>query len=92
MVAANAAAIKQHSQVIGEVYNNPVIAIEKIAQAQNDLLEAMDLADRLQQKGIESARENIAKLSELSAEMHQRAERTVALPASADAEIKSIEA
>ena len=72
LIVENAAAIKQHTADIGDVYNNPVIAIEKVTQAHNDLIEAMDLADRLKQEGIESARENLVKLRELSTDLEQR--------------------
>ena len=72
LIVANAASIKQHTQEIGDLYNNPVIAIDKITQAHNDLIEAMNEADRLKQEGIDSARENIAKLSQLSADLQQR--------------------
>ena len=73
MIVANAANIRQHTEAIGDIYNSPVIAIEKITQAHNDLMEAMDIADRLKQEGIDSARVNITKLSNLSTEMQQRA-------------------
>lgn len=73
VVTANAAAIKAHTQEIGDLYTNPVIAIDKITQAHNDLLEAMDIADRLRQEGIQAARDNIARLSQLSAVLMQRA-------------------
>ncbi len=43
-------------------------------QAIDSLIEAMDLADRLKQEGIDAARENIAKLSQLSAELTQRSQ------------------
>ena len=74
LVMANAETIKRHTVEIGDVYNNPVIAIEKITQAHNELIEAMDIADRLKQEGIVSARENIAKLTQLSAELEQRSQ------------------
>jgi uncharacterized protein YaaN involved in tellurite resistance len=73
LIAANAASIKTHTKEIGDLYINPVIAMDKITQAHNDLIEAMDAADRLRQEGINVARENIAKLSELSAALMQRA-------------------
>jgi uncharacterized protein YaaN involved in tellurite resistance len=73
LVAANAAAIKTHTQEIGDLYTNPVIAMDKITQAHNDLIEAMDIADRLRQEGINVAKENIANLSKLSATLMQRA-------------------
>ena len=43
LMAANAAAIKTHTQEIGDLYTNPVIAMDKITQAHNDLIEAMDM-------------------------------------------------
>ena len=73
MIASNAATIRQHTEAIGDIYNSPVIAVEKITQAHDDLMEAMNMADRLKQEGIDSARVNIAKLSQLSTELQQRA-------------------
>ncbi len=73
LITANASAIRTHTQEIGDLYVNPVIAIDKITQAHNDLVEALDIADRLRQEGIEAARENIARLSELSGALMQRA-------------------
>jgi uncharacterized protein YaaN involved in tellurite resistance len=73
LIVANAGAIKQHTTEIGDVYKNPVVAIEKLTQAHNDLIEAMDIADRLKTEGIEAARENIAKLRQLTVELEQGA-------------------
>jgi uncharacterized protein YaaN involved in tellurite resistance len=73
LVTANAAAIKTHTQEIGDLYINPVIAIDKINQAHNDLIEAMDIVDRLRQEGIQVARDNIARLTQLTATLMQRA-------------------
>ena len=73
VITANAAAIKSHTREIGDLYSNPVIAIDKIAQAHNDLVEALDTADRLRQEGIETARDNIKKLRELSDVLMERA-------------------
>jgi uncharacterized protein YaaN involved in tellurite resistance len=89
LVVANAAAIKQHTEEIGDIYNNPVIAIEKITEAHNQLIEAMDTASRLKQEGIDSARENIAKLGQMSADLRQKAS---VLLEPGEAEVKSIEA
>ena len=89
LIAANAASIKQHTADIGDIYNNPVIAIDKIEQAHNDLIEAMDMADRLKQEGIDSARENIAKLRELSTAMQERSQ---GLREQRETEPRSIEA
>ena len=72
LIVANAATIKKHTTEIGDVYNQPAIAIEKVSQAHNEVLEAMDIASRLKQEGIDSARENIAKLGQMSTELQER--------------------
>ena len=72
LITANAAAIKIHTREIGDLYSNPIIAIDKITQAHTDLIEALDTADRLRQQGIETAKENITKLTELSIVLMQR--------------------
>lgn len=69
MLAENAAAIKQHTDEIGDIYNQPVIALDKIAQAHRDLLEAIATVDRLKEEGIRTAQQNIAKLAQMSEEM-----------------------
>lgn len=73
MIVANADAIRRQTEEIGDIYNNPVIAIDKIEEAHNQLMEAMDIADRLKQQGIDSARVNISRLSQLSTEISDRA-------------------
>lgn len=73
MIAANAVAIKRHTAEIGDVYNSPVIALEKLTQAHHDLVEAMEMADRIKQAGIETARANIARLSDMSTDLQRRA-------------------
>jgi uncharacterized protein YaaN involved in tellurite resistance len=69
MLAENAAAIKQHTAEIGDVYNNPIIAIDKIAEAHRDLLAAMVTVDKYRDEGIRAARQNIATLARMSDEM-----------------------
>jgi uncharacterized protein YaaN involved in tellurite resistance len=73
LVAANAGTIRQHTLEIGDLYRSPVIAIEKLIQAHDDLVAALDTASRLRQEGIEAARENVARLTEMSADLEQRA-------------------
>ena len=89
MVVANAVAIRRHTQEIGDLYNNPVIAVEKMAQAHNDLVEALDTASRLRQEGIEAGRDNIAKLGQMSASL---VERVSGLSEERDSRPASIEA
>ncbi|MCZ6891466.1 MAG: toxic anion resistance protein [Chloroflexi bacterium] len=72
LVTANAAAINQHTREIGDLQHQPVIAMDKITQAHNDLVEALDTANRLREEGIEAARNNIAELSQMSGSLAQR--------------------
>ncbi len=87
MIVANAETIKRHTQEIGDVYNEPVIAVEKITQAHDALLEAIDMADQLRQEGIASARENISRLNRLAGALEERFAGMRELP-----EEKSLEA
>jgi len=72
LVVANAATIKQHTTDIGDVYNQPAIAIEKITKAHSEMVEALEIAIQLKQNGINRAQENIEKLSKMSAELKNR--------------------
>ena len=72
LIASNASSLRHHTEEVGDVYNDPVVAIDKITQAHNDLIEAMNTADQMKVEGIRAARENIAKLSQLSADLEQR--------------------
>ena len=72
LIAANAGAIRRHTQEIGDLNNSPVIAMEKISQAHDDLVEALNTASQVRQEGIEAARDRIAKLREMSESIGQR--------------------
>ena len=74
MLAANAASIKQQTTEIGDLYTNPVLALDKVKSAYDDLLGAMDEMDRLRRTGTESAKEGIAQLSAMTAELAPKAE------------------
>jgi uncharacterized protein YaaN involved in tellurite resistance len=69
MLTQNAAAIRRQTDEIGDLYNQPVIAMDKLAQAHNDLLAALDAASRLREEGIASAVRNIAELKVLTREL-----------------------
>lgn len=72
MIVTNADIIKRHTQEIGDVYNAPVVAVEKITQAHNALVEAIDMASQLRQEGIASAQQNISQLSRLAGALEER--------------------
>ncbi len=72
LIVANAGAIKQHTEEIGDLYNQPVVAMDALVQAHNDLLAALDTASRFREDGIESARKNIGEIKELTAGLSDR--------------------
>jgi len=74
MLAANAAAIKQQTAEIGDMYKNPVLALDKVKQAYDDLMGAMDQMDEIRRAGTESARAGISELDQMTAELAPKAE------------------
>jgi len=69
VITQNAAAIRRETEEIGDLYNEPVIAMDKLAQAHNDLLAALDVASRVRDEGIDTARRNIVELTGLTQEL-----------------------
>ena len=69
MVVQNAGAIRRQTDEIGDLYNEPVIAMDKLVQAHHDLLAALDTASRLREDGIRTARRNIDELTGLTREL-----------------------
>lgn len=72
LIVQNATAINRYTTEIGDVYSNPVIAIDKLTEAHDQLIEALDTASRLKSEGIDRARDNIAKLAEMTARIDER--------------------
>jgi uncharacterized protein YaaN involved in tellurite resistance len=72
LIEANASSIRRHTEEIGEIYSRPLVAMEKITNAHRQLLDALDIADRQKQEGIDRARGNIAVLNRMSEELGQR--------------------
>lgn len=85
MLEANAAAIGQQTQAIGEMQNNPVIALDRVKNAYNTLVGAMDEMEKIRAAGTEKARAGIAELTKMSAALEPKVEALQAareLPAS----------
>lgn len=71
MVTRNAAAIREQTEAIGDLYNDPVIAMDKLEQAHRDLVAALDTASQMREQGITTARTNISQLKVLTAELSE---------------------
>lgn len=74
MLEANAAAIGQQTQAIGEMQNNPVIALDRVKNAYNTLVGAMDEMEKIRAAGTEKARAGIAELTKMSAALEPKVE------------------
>jgi uncharacterized protein YaaN involved in tellurite resistance len=72
LLAANAASIKKNTQEIGSLYQDPVLNLEKVKTAYNDLISSMDELDRIKAEGVQTAKTGIAQLSELSSGLEVR--------------------
>ena len=86
LIVANAASIKQQVTEIGDVYRQPVLALEKLEQAHRDLEEAIEAASRLEAEGIQQARANIQRLEEMTQQLSQR---SAELPSSPTASLEA---
>ena len=86
MILSNATAINQHTKEIGDLYKEPVVAMDKLEAAVQQLEQAIDATNKMKSEGIQAAKENIAKLKTLTAEIKDKSGQ---LP---DADVKSIEA
>lgn len=85
MLEANAAAIGRQTKEIGEMQNNPVIALDRVRNAYNSLVGAMDEMEQIRLSGTEKARAGIAELTKMSAALEPKVEALQAakeLPAS----------
>ncbi len=72
LLAANAASIKQNTHEIGALYKDPVLNLDKVKAAYDDLVSSMDELDVIKKEGIAKAKEGIATLSNLSNDLSVR--------------------
>ncbi|OGO20491.1 MAG: hypothetical protein A2144_03125 [Chloroflexi bacterium RBG_16_50_9] len=86
LIVSNANMINQHIKEIGDLYKEPVIAMNKLEEACNKLEAAIDETNKLKLEGIEAARTNISKIKIMTEQLKTKAG---ALP---DAGIRSLEA
>lgn len=73
LLQANAASIRQQSAEIADLHTNPVLALDKVKAAHDDLLAAIEETEKIKQQGIEKANEGIAALSKMSETMGEKA-------------------
>ena len=74
MLEANAAAIGQQTREIGDMQNNPVIALDRVRNAYETLVGAMDEMEQIRAAGTEKARAGIAELTSMSAALEPKVE------------------
>lgn len=72
MIVANAVTIKQHVNEIGDIYKQPVVAMEKLEKAHSELTQAVAALDQLKVQGIDAARQHTARLREMTEELNRK--------------------
>ncbi len=72
MLEANAASIGLQTKEIGEMQNNPVIALDRVKNAYTTLVGAMDEMEKIRSAGTEKARAGIAELTQMSAALEPK--------------------
>lgn len=70
MMAQNAAAVNKAASEIGDLYNNPVIALEKMEEGFDQLMQAVNTANETMANSTIKAREASAKLAEMTAQLN----------------------
>lgn len=75
LLRQNAAAIRKGVQDVGKLYTSPVLVLDKVKAAHDDLIAAMDQIDVYKQEGIDAARQGIAQLSAMSTDLDERASK-----------------
>lgn len=78
MLEANAVSIGVQTREIGEMQNNPVIALDSVKNAYNTLVGAMDEMEMIRSAGTEKARAGIAELTKMSAALEPKVEALAA--------------
>ena len=73
LLKANAASIRKQSTEIAELHTNPVLALDKVKAAHDDLLAAIEETEKIKRQGVQKATEGIAALSKMSETMGQKA-------------------
>lgn len=73
MLVNNATMINSHVKDIGDLYKEPVIAMDKLSAAIAQLEQAIDATNRLKAEGITNARDNIVKIKVLTEEIKTKA-------------------
>ncbi len=90
MLEANAAAIGRQTQEIGQMQNNPVIALDRVKNAYESLVSAMDEMEQIRATGTEKARAGIAELSRMSAALEPKVEALQAARELPPADVPSV--
>lgn len=69
MMAQNASAVNKAAQEVGDMYNNPVIALEKMEEGFDQLMQAVQTANETMANSTLKARETSARLADMTAEL-----------------------
>jgi uncharacterized protein YaaN involved in tellurite resistance len=72
MIVNNATTINSHVKEIGDLYKEPIVAMDKLEKAIGQLEQAIDATNKLKAEGIERAKENIVKIKIMTEELKNK--------------------
>jgi uncharacterized protein YaaN involved in tellurite resistance len=75
LLVANANAIEQQTQEIGDLTQNASVALTKVEEAYRKVLSAIDAADEIRRKGSAAAESASAKLQQMSATLQPKVDK-----------------
>lgn len=73
LMVNNAEMIHQNAKEIGDVYTQPVIALDKMQKAVDLLIQAMNETNQLKSSGIEQAQQNITRIKVMTEDIKTKA-------------------
>lgn len=74
MMAQNARAVNESADEIGDLYNNPVLALDKLEEGHAQLMQAVDKANQTMAESTIKARESSARLAEMTSALNPTVE------------------
>jgi len=82
---SNAQMIHQQVKEIGDIYKNPIVAVDKLEKAKSELMSAIDAVNAIKTESIEIAHQNIIKIKVMTEDIRKKSEELTV------SDIKSLE-
>lgn len=72
LLVANAAAVRKQTAEIGDIYQKPILALDKVRAAYNDLMAAIDESEKAKKAGVQTLQATILEVGEMSGRLEAK--------------------